>query len=392
MNYITIEAKNYEEAVKKARQQYGDRLRIHSRRDVIGKGVFGTSYVKACELTCFLTEDGKEPEPEQKDETVVNEQLLERFEEEAKTPDPSTLENVIEPEKTEEKQDTELENAREEGKRLLDKAERILKLNDFSEKSISAYLSELGVILEQALPHVPSEEEFELALVDRIVGSLKIEHEFQKCMPKVSVFVGGPSSGKTTSILKIAGMYATQPTPELKKTAAVIAINPSEVSFEQLKKVGLSLDMPVSAVNDYTDVSSELTVTEGKNISFVDTTGIPYTGAVENDKMLYVLSQLKATHNIAVFAVIPASSKNSDISAVLSSFKDFKISGIIVTKLDETSTVGNIISICQDRGIPLVFGSDGKKIPRDLNKISASSVLLMLRGFSIDLKKTLNIK
>ena len=54
VDYITIVAPTYEEAVRKARDQYGDRLRIHSRKDVVSKGFLGITKSRYCELTCFL--------------------------------------------------------------------------------------------------------------------------------------------------------------------------------------------------------------------------------------------------------------------------------------------------------------------------------------------------
>jgi flagellar biosynthesis GTPase FlhF len=64
VRYITITANTFDEAVQIARNQYGSLLRIHSRRDVIGKKkfLFGKkkSYV---ELTCYIAEKKVEEEP-----------------------------------------------------------------------------------------------------------------------------------------------------------------------------------------------------------------------------------------------------------------------------------------------------------------------------------------
>ena len=56
MNYITIVAPTYEDAVRSAREQYGDRIRIHSRKDVVEKGFLGLGKRRHCELTCFLSD------------------------------------------------------------------------------------------------------------------------------------------------------------------------------------------------------------------------------------------------------------------------------------------------------------------------------------------------
>ena len=56
VNYITIVAPTYEDAVRSAREQYGDRIRIHSRKDVVEKGFLGLGRKRHCELTCFLSD------------------------------------------------------------------------------------------------------------------------------------------------------------------------------------------------------------------------------------------------------------------------------------------------------------------------------------------------
>ena len=107
VDYITIVAPTYEEAVRKARDQYGDRLRIHSRKDVVSKGFLGITKSKHCELTCFLAGEqgsGLVDVPREREEAVssskdssvsskasgdeIEEADIRRFELEAKTPDP----------------------------------------------------------------------------------------------------------------------------------------------------------------------------------------------------------------------------------------------------------------------------------------------------------------
>ena len=55
MQYITIVADSYEEATRKAREQYGDQIRIHSRRDFTTPGGLFTRKLKKCEITCYIS-------------------------------------------------------------------------------------------------------------------------------------------------------------------------------------------------------------------------------------------------------------------------------------------------------------------------------------------------
>ena len=116
MNCITIVAPSYEEAVKEAREQYGDRIRIHSRKDVVTSGVLGIGRKRHCELTCFLvdgpdsgkpavTTESQEAAPSQEKSAeqlrreAEEERDIRRFEKEAYTPDPesNTPDPALEP-------------------------------------------------------------------------------------------------------------------------------------------------------------------------------------------------------------------------------------------------------------------------------------------------------
>ena len=54
MEYITITSDSYESAVNEAKVKYGERVRIHSRRDfTVGGGLFAKKRNK-CEIVCYL--------------------------------------------------------------------------------------------------------------------------------------------------------------------------------------------------------------------------------------------------------------------------------------------------------------------------------------------------
>ena len=61
MKYVTITANSYEEALRKAEQEYGsNNIRIHSRRDyTVGGGLFSKKRNK-CDLTLYIAQgDGR---------------------------------------------------------------------------------------------------------------------------------------------------------------------------------------------------------------------------------------------------------------------------------------------------------------------------------------------
>jgi flagellar biosynthesis protein FlhF len=69
-----------------------------------------------------------------------------------------------------------------------------------------------------------------------------------------------------------------------------------------------------------------------------------------------------------IHLVIAAHTKTSAIEDFLQEFKDFHYSSVLLTKMDETRFIGDIISILADKEIPVSYITDGQNIPIDIKK------------------------
>lgn len=422
MNYITIVAPTYEDAVKSAREQYGDRIRIHSRKDVVEKGFLGIGRKRHCELTCFLADgegprtakaEVRESKPSKRDDSDMirekeDERDMKRFEREAYTPDPdsNTPDPALEPDEPVVLDDIPVEQTHEETpapapepepkvekdplEDLMKHARSVLSMNDFSEDYIRWIVSDLRKQLEPALPAVPSKNEFELLIVDRIVSSVDIDHNSQLHPPRIFALVGPTGVGKTTTIAKIAAIYGTLPPEELRKKVRIITMDSFRVgAYEQMESFGKALNIPVLRADDESQFFEALEQSGDAELILIDTIGRSPRDNELNVKLQTMLN-VPDRKDIRCYLAVSASMKKIDIDNVFDQFKMFNITSVIVTKTDETQTIGNILSICHSKHIPLLFITDGQMVPRDIHKASSAFVLSLLRGFSMDFNSLWN--
>lgn len=403
MKYITITARNYDDAVKKARSQYGESIRIHSRRDVNARGGFlWLAKHTHVELTCYLPENpagfgqremeravfrpqtpkskpagypqdvvepeaAKPPEQEPPTETASagSAQIVEKVDqvEVVAVPEPS-VEQLIAP--------------------LLERVHAILGLNDFSNRFEQDIMGMMSTELIALHPEVPSDQEFELMLVDKIVSLVEIDHKSQLHPPRIFILLGPTGIGKTTTIAKIAALYGLQQVQEYRRKVRIITIDSFRTgAFEQISAFGAALGIPVAKAATENEFYHLLQESDGNDLILVDTIGKSPRDTELAVRMKTLLSVPKREET-SFYLALSGGMKAQDMHNTLDQYSSYGIRSLVVTKTDETESVGTILSLCHGRHLPLLFLTDGQKVPKDIHKASASSLLTMLKGFSLD--------
>lgn len=367
MQYITFTADTYEEAVAKARKEYGDRIRIHSRRDyTVGGGLFAKKRNRS-EITCYLTDS--KPVEEVK-ETVVSNKELEEFEKEAKTPNPETLtkEEIFETDLTKVEEVVEEEVNSDENYK---KAVELLEENNIR-----------GAYKDFLLSSPFITDDVYLELSDRILSSVELDHKNQAHPKKFVVFLGPTGSGKTTTLAKIAHLYKTIS----QKRVAILTLDSYRIgAYEQIKAYSDAFGIPVELIDGEDDVLLKIEQFNDYDLVLVDTMGIsPKDGAL-NLKLKGMLNLLPKNETMHLF-VCAANIKRDDILKQYKNYSSYGFTSMIVTKMDETESVGSILTFSYETKLPLLFFANGQKVPEDLKKASTTVVLEYLKGFGYNVQ------
>ena len=85
-----------------------------------------------------------------------------------------------------------------------------------------------------------------------------------------------------------------------------------------------------------------------------------------------------------VYLALAATTKASDTEEILRQFEPFGYRAVILTKLDETMRIGNIISCLARHRKPVAYLCDGQGVPQDLEEATVVRLLMNMEGFRID--------
>ncbi len=362
MEYITLVGDDYDALVGEARRKYGERLRIHSRRDfTVGGGLFAKKR-KRTEIICYLT--GSAPlSPSLEKGTAQKD--IDQFEKEARTPDPETL-------SAEEKLDTTVHEKERVREAWEWEVEHLLDLNDIRGSYRSFLLKEFH----------PDENNVALSLSDRIISQAIIEHNLQAHPTKYMVFLGPTGSGKTTTMAKIGALYQS-----VGKKVAFITLDSYRVgAFEQVQAFGRAFNIPVDVVRDEDDMILTTERFSSFDLVLIDTMGISPNDKALNLKLRGLLGTLNFKQTSFILCC-GANLKCEDLIKQYNELNVFPLSAMIVTKLDETESIGSCLSFSYETKLPLFFCTNGQNVPADLKKASTTVILQYLNGFGIDMRR-----
>jgi flagellar biosynthesis protein FlhF len=266
------------------------------------------------------------------------------------------------------------------------RAAELLKLNDFSENFINEILERLRK--ELSLEKLDNMDVVEDTLLEWIGESINIyKHDDKFPRSKVMVLIGPTGVGKTTTIAKLAAVFGIGNSGKPGIRVRMVTIDAYRIGARaQLEKYGDLMEIPVSFVDNKLDLKKEIALHNADTDLFlVDTIG-------KSPKDLTKLGEIKeilegCPKGAEIHLVLSCGTKTSDLENIIRQFEPFDYISILLTKLDETNHVGNVISALGEKGKSVSYITDGQKVPNDISKASVVRFLINLEGFKVNRDK-----
>lgn len=413
-------AKTEKEAIENAKKELGEGVVVMNVKDVKNKGLFAFLKPHMTEVTVALEEESEKytsavsainnvitsnqtketlpaqsapvstpapipvasPESTRKENSAIEEKL-------------DSLQSLLEqqlqkPEEDKEKKEVkgekEIKREKEEGKETKQKEEteidKFMKLlhntmldNEVDEKYAKEIIDEIEQINKPNMP-------FDYALANIYQKMILKFGKPSSITPassgiKMVFFIGPTGVGKTTTIAKIASIFKV----DQKKQVALLTADTYRIAAaEQLRTYANILEVPFRIIYTVEEVEKAMEDFRGYDYILIDTAGHSHQNTTQKDSMRNLIHSMDGKAEKEVYLVLSATTKYRDLISIADSYKEMTDYKLIFTKLDETTTLGNLLNLRLYTDAELSYVTYGQNVPDDIEEFNPQGTVKQLLG------------
>lgn len=177
----------------------------------------------------------------------------------------------------------------------------------------------------------------------------------------IVALVGSTGVGKTTTIAKLAARFVMR---HGTKQVALITTDCYRIGGqEQLETFANYLGIPMIVATDGPELKAALDQLSSRKMVLIDTAGMS-----QRDVRLYEqFATLKSVgYDIDAYVVLSATAQQGSLNEVVQVFGKQALSGAMITKVDESSSLGAVLDVVVKNDLKLGYVSTGQKVPEDI--------------------------
>ena len=233
----------------------------------------------------------------------------------------------------------------------------ILNHHDVHERIISTIVSQLYKY--SALLDEKNFDSYVVSTIASMIPTSNFEIIKQK-RPKVVSLVGPTGVGKTTCIAKLSVISKILH----NLNVGLISIDTYRLgALDQLKIFADISDIEFHVAYEPSDVPKFISKMKKKDLIFIDTVGRSQN---KTEQLRGINDFLRAAKVDETYLVLSATSMSKNMIDVAQKFRILKYDGIVITKLDEAVTFGNILNMSVSINMPIKYLTNGQIIPDDI--------------------------
>ncbi len=263
--------------------------------------------------------------------------------------------------------------------------QEILEENDFTKSYIKKISSRMKN--EFSLDELDDFAFVQKKVVTWIAESIPFYDGDDMTPPSFVIIVGPTGVGKTTTVSKMASRimidfkhnrekYNSKPRVRMITTDAMRV-----AAVEQLSSCAEILGVRVDKAESYDDFKTLCdSYSSNSDYIFVDTSGYSPNDYENIGRMRQVLNVKNSNENI--FLAVTAGVSAKDLDNIIRNYEVFNFKSVIITKCDETTSFGRVISVLSEKKKPVSWLTTGQYFTDMIQRADAAWFLKNLTGFS----------
>ncbi|MDH5786132.1 MAG: flagellar biosynthesis protein FlhF [Chromatiales bacterium] len=186
----------------------------------------------------------------------------------------------------------------------------------------------------------------------------------------IVALIGPTGVGKTSTVAKLAARFTVR---HGAGRVVMITTDRSRIGArQQLYSYGRALGAPVHVASNGEQLREMVIAHRDKALVLIDTAGMSPRELQLPDEvsMLY-----QTGLPVRSYVVLSASSQRRSLEEVMHAINRVELDGVILTKLDETTGLGEALSVVVQHRLPVAYISDGKRIPENLHPARSNNLV-----------------
>lgn len=203
-----------------------------------------------------------------------------------------------------------------------------------------------------------------------LTNHLPVIEEEQTTGGGIFALIGPTGVGKTTTVAKLASRFALR---YGRTNIGLITVDNYRVgAHEHLKTYARIFDIPMRVATNQESLRDCVKAMADRQLILIDSAGMSHRdGRLANQ---FQLLQACAP-TLKTLLVLPATHHRSTLDETVRGFSKIKLHGCILTKLDETTSLGGALSVALKHNLPVNYYCDGQKMPDALHLANAHDLV-----------------
>lgn len=212
---------------------------------------------------------------------------------------------------------------------------------------LSSVISPTTDTLKRTLIHI---------LENRGITTKRVRIEADK--QKIAAFIGPPGVGKTSTIAKLAA--AAKIRNKNGSVALITLDNDRIAAIQQLKIYAKIIGIPIQAASNQRELEKAIKRFQNKSLILVDTAGLSQNNTSQINDLKGAFQRIRY---LEVHLLLSATTKEADLMDMIQRFNPISFTRLVFTKLDESTSYGNLLNILVRTKIPLSYFTNSRDIP-----------------------------